>query len=254
MVLVYTLDNDNRPVTYDKYGEKTAALVNTGICSLTFSDGDINVDPGESVVNCQLFVPSGINNVECSFYIGSKPFFSFFDRGCHLYGSDKNTLNYSIIVPDSGNKFRYYLGINTTGASLYSNKFTSVQKGFNSISLDNPTVLISPPPGADKINYTTEFSFFSDNTNGLYRTIFSGDSTNPYCVNVLSKSPNANVPDLKFLGIFPDVQKNYTWRVIKYSSLNNIDDFVLCNFAFNQKLLSITAGETRSFKFTSDPK
>jgi len=254
MILVYTLDNNGRPLTYDNYGSKPAALVNTGMCTLSFSANDMDIDPGETSINCQLFVPAGTNSIGCALYIGSKSYFNYFNKGFHLFGSDEGGMNYSIVAPDSGSLFMYYLVTNTANNDVYSNKVTNIHLGNSNVNLDNPTILISPSNNANAVDYKTQFSFFSDNNNGVYRTIFSGDSTGTYSLNILSKTPSTTIPDLSFLGVFPDLQKTYSWHVIKYSNLNNIDDFVLNDLELNPILSSVSNSETRFFRFSSNPK
>lgn len=254
MVLIYTLDNNGRPMTYDNYGSKVAALVNPGVCSITFAGYELNIDPGETSISCQLTVPAGTTDVDCSLFIGSKSFYNYFNKGFHLYGSDESGLNYSIIAPDSGSLFKYYFLTNTSNNDKFSNKVTNIQLGNNNINLDNPTILINPANNATGIEFNTEFSFFSDNNNGLYRTVIMSDSTSNYYLNIISKTPNTTIPDLSFLGVYPDVQKNYSWHVIKYSNLTDIDGFVLNDFKLNPALSSISSGETRYFRFSSNPK
>ncbi len=252
MVMVYTLDN-NGPVSYDNYGEKPAALVNTGICTLTFSSEDLSTNPVDTALGCVLNLPSGVNSIHNLMYISTKPFFNYTFKGFYLFGADGFSQNYNIIVPYLENKFFYNVLTNISGEKTFSNKISQVQPGMNTININNPTVLIDPPDGANNINYKTEFSFFSDIADGLYRTVFKSDSSSGYIVNVLSKSPDASIPDFSFLGYVPDPQKIYTWQVIKYSNLNNIDDFVLNTFNYSPLIKSISASETRTFRFSTTP-
>ncbi len=252
MVMVYTLNNDV-PVRYDNYGEKPAALVNQGICTITFSPDDISTDPIDTALSCVINMPAGASTILNQMYISTKPYYNYTFKGFYLYGSDGASQNYNIIVPYLENKFYYNLQTNTTGDNNFSNKVSQIQPGTNSITLNNPTVLINPPNGANNINYTTEFSFFSDNSDGLYRTIFKSDSSSGYFLNVISKVQNTNIPDLTFLGYDPDLQKTYTWQVVKYSNLNNIDDFVLSSFKYSPLIKSVSASETRTFRFSTSP-
>lgn len=241
IALIYTITG-GEVTTYDKFGMKTNfALNNGGTSSYTFTASDLNLNPTEVTVT------GTVNSVFNYTAVNSISYLSFLNNYIgigSLNSSSGNTFTFK--YPGGLPLNVYYIAIGGgVGASGSGSTYKHVNEGSgNIITLESPTMLSSPPDNSTMIDTGTTFSFTPGSGQGINSVTFVSGTK---AFRVFTAESTVRIPNLSMYGFNLEPATIYNWSVNKYTTFNNLDEFIAAPVNASSQFSSTTFSSTRVF-------
>jgi len=233
-VLLYTKDNSDNIISYDKFGfmDNVTVSPNDNL-NLSFPDSIMTYNPAEVAVTGTI---SGIptnSSIYYEFYmISMSPRkANYFSTDCSMYNNLLNSNSFSFLIP-SGLPVSYYpiyhimyadtnYSSALTGAEIYLLPKTG-STNLN-IAIHPPAQIISPAE-LTRIDTNTVFTYSASGSNKIYHIIIN-DSINEF--HIYTVSENITTQNLWKFGL-GNLSPNYTIKVSigTGGSFSSLDDYV----------------------------
>lgn len=253
-VFVYTKDNQNKIISYDKYGEKPIAITSGNSSSIVFNEIDLNTNPIDSTISGTVVLPLGFKIEGVEIGMNRFNFANSFYNGHKFNNILINNSSYSVLIPIlNGNIYKYFAEITIRNPGNYSggSKVAEIYPNNSNIFVLNiiPT-LLSPVNNAQSVNYNTQFSFSKDTPQGIYKIGFSyinnyNSSINRY-IYLNSETINLSPLSIDSYNIADEYESK--WWVTKIAGYNSTDEFVSIPPNLNPLYKEILQSEVRTFQ------